>query len=58
MVFTHTIKCDDLAGFIIQPTSTINEPTVNKLLQFYDLVYPIYNEVRIIPQLHKIIGAR
>jgi 7-carboxy-7-deazaguanine synthase len=57
-VIFNTIKCDDLAGFIIQPTSTINEPTVNKLLQFYDLVYPIYNEVRIIPQLHKIIGAR
>ena len=57
-VIFNTIKCDNLAGFIIQPTSTINEPTVNKLLQFYDLVYPIYNEVRIIPQLHKIIGAR
>ena len=57
-VIFNTIKCEDLAGFIIQPTSTINEPTVSRLLQFYDLIYPIYNEVRIIPQLHKIIGAR
>jgi len=31
---------------------------VSRLLQFYDLIYPIYNEVRIIPQLHKVIGAR
>lgn len=48
-----------LAGFIIQPTSKINEPTVEKCLEFYDKVYPFYKEVRVIPQLHKvIIGAR
>ena len=51
-------KPSELAGFIIQPTNNINEPTVDRLLQFYDLIYPRYNEVRIIPQLHKIIGAR
>lgn len=52
------IKKKDLAGFIIQPTSNINEPTVDRLIGFYDLVYPLYKEVRVIPQLHKIIGAR
>jgi pyruvate-formate lyase-activating enzyme len=57
-VIFNTIKSEELAGFIIQPTNNINEPTVDRLLQFYDLIYPRYNEVRIIPQLHKIIGAR
>ena len=57
-IIFNTIKPEELAGFIIQPTTNINEPTVDRLLQFYDLIYPRYNEVRIIPQLHKIIGAR
>ena len=48
----------DLDGFIIQPTYGIAEPSLEKLLQFYDLVFPLYNEVRIVPQLHKFIGAR
>lgn len=52
-----TINAESLAGFIIQPTTKINEPTVESLLKFYDLVYPKYNDVRIIPQLHKVIGA-
>ena len=57
-IIFNTVKSEELAGFIIQPTNNINEPTVDRLLQFYDLIYPRYNEVRIIPQLHKIIGAR
>ncbi|MDE1862584.1 MAG: 7-carboxy-7-deazaguanine synthase QueE [Thaumarchaeota archaeon] len=46
-----------LAGFIIQPTHGIAEPDLKQLLGFYDAVYPYYNGVRIVPQLHKIIGA-
>ena len=57
-IIFNTVKSGELAGFIIQPTNNINEPTVDRLLQFYDLIYPRYNEVRIIPQLHKIMGAR
>jgi len=52
------IKATTLAGFIIQPSYGIDEPTVERLFNFYDIVYPIYNDVRIIPQLHKVIGAR
>lgn len=48
---------DDLAGFIIQPTYGTSEPSLEDLLKFYDLVYPHYNEVRIVPQLQKIMGA-
>jgi 7-carboxy-7-deazaguanine synthase len=51
-------KPSGLAGFIIQPSHKIDEPTLNVLFGFYDAVYPMYDQVRIIPQLHKIIGAR
>lgn len=47
-----------IAGFIIQPSSSVDEPTLDRLLQFYDIVYPFYGQVRIVPQLHKKIGAR
>lgn len=46
-----------IAGFIIQPTYGIAEPELKALLDFYDVVHLYYEEVRIIPQLHKFIGA-
>lgn len=46
-----------LAGFIIQPSYGIAEPSLEQLLNFYDLVNAYYKEVRIVPQLHKFIGA-
>jgi organic radical activating enzyme len=48
----------ELAGFIIQPSYSVDEPTLDVLFGFYDAVYPVYDQVRIVPQLHKIIGAR
>lgn len=48
---------ENLAGFIIQPTYGILVPSLENLLKFYDLVYPHYNDVRIVPQLQKIMGA-
>ena len=52
------IKPSDILGFIIQPSFGIDQPTVNRLLDTYDVVQPMFPEVRIIPQLHKEIGAR
>jgi len=52
-----TVDNKDLKGFIIQPTYGVAEPTLQKLLSFYDVVYPHYTEVRVVPQLHKLIGA-
>jgi 7-carboxy-7-deazaguanine synthase len=52
------IRTSDIMGFVIQPSDSIDQPTVNKLLDVYDIVQPMYPEVRIIPQLHKVIGAR
>jgi organic radical activating enzyme len=51
-------KPSELAGFIIQPSYRIDEPTLDVLFGFYDAVYPVYDQVRVVPQLHKIIGAR
>lgn len=48
---------NDLKGFIIQPTYGIAEPTLQQLLGFYDAVYSYYPDVRVVPQLHKLIGA-
>jgi pyruvate-formate lyase-activating enzyme len=53
----ETVGTRDLKGFIIQPTYGIAEPTLQKLLSFYDAVYSYYDEVRVVPQLHKLIGA-
>lgn len=52
-----TIDARDLKGFIIQPTYGVAEPTLRQLLSFYDAVYPYYVDVRVVPQLHKMIGA-
>ena len=52
------IRPSDIVGFIIQPSHGVDQPTVNKLLDTYDIVQPMFPEVRIIPQLHKEIGAR
>ena len=48
---------DGLAGFIIQPVYGVSEPSLENLLKLYDLVYPFYDQVRIVPQLQKIMGA-
>jgi 7-carboxy-7-deazaguanine synthase len=50
-------RAEDLKGFIIQPTYGIAEPSLQNLLGLYDLVYSYYPEVRVVPQLHKLIGA-
>jgi len=48
----------EIAGFIIQPSYKIDEPTLDVLFGFYDAVYPVYDQVRVVPQLHKVIGVR
>lgn len=44
-------------GFVIQPTYGIAEPSLDHLLCLYDAVYPYYSSVKVVPQLHKFIGA-
>jgi len=52
-----TVSSQDINGFIIQPTYGISEPSLDLLLNLYDKVYPYYNGVKVVPQLHKLIGA-
>ncbi|MCV0365668.1 MAG: 7-carboxy-7-deazaguanine synthase QueE [Nitrosopumilus sp.] len=51
------VSKDDIDGFIIQPTYGISEPSLDLLLNLYDVVYPYYIDVKVVPQLHKFIGA-
>ena len=51
------ISKDEIDGFVIQPTYGISEPTLTLLLNLYDIVYPHYIDVKVVPQLHKFIGA-
>ena len=53
----NTISNEEIDGFIIQPTFGISEPSLELLLEFYDVVYPYYRDVKVVPQLHKIINA-
>jgi pyruvate-formate lyase-activating enzyme len=56
-IFQH-VSPAEINGFVIQPSDRVDEPTTERLLKLYDIVCPYYQEVRIIPQLHKQIGAR
>lgn len=56
-IFQH-VSTEDIHGFVIQPSDGIDKPTTERLLRFYDIVCSHYREVRIIPQLHKQMGAR
>ena len=51
------ISKHNIDGFIIQPTYGIAEPSLDLLLNLYDIVYPYYIDVKVVPQLHKFIGA-
>lgn len=53
----HIISKEHIDGFIIQPTYGISEPSLDLLLNLYDIVYPHYIDVKVVPQLHKFIGA-
>ena len=51
------ISKDEIDGFVIQPTHGVSEPRLDLLLGLYDIVQPYYADVRLVPQLHKLIGA-
>jgi len=53
----NSVSKNQIDGFIIQPTYGIEEPSLDLLLSLYDVVYPYYTDVKVVPQLHKFIGA-
>jgi len=46
-----------ISGFVIQPVHGSGAPSLDHLLEIYDLIRPIYADIRVVPQLHKIINA-
>lgn len=48
---------EKISGFVIQPVYGAGQPSLDHLLEMYDMVYPVYSSVRVVPQLHKYIGA-
>lgn len=46
-----------VSGFAIQPAHGSAAPSLEQLLGFYDQVAPLCDGVRVIPQLHKALGA-
>ena len=53
----NIISKENINGFVIQPTYGISEPALDLLLDLYDIVFPYYIDVKVVPQLHKFIGA-
>jgi 7-carboxy-7-deazaguanine synthase len=53
----NIISKDNIDGFVIQPTYGVSEPSLDLLLDLYDIVYPHYIDVKVVPQLHKFINA-
>ncbi len=51
------ISAHRLAGFTIQPVYGAGAPSLALLLQMYDIVHSLYPDVRILPQMHKYLGA-
>ena len=46
-----------LSGMVIQPVHGRGAPDLRLLLRLHDAAKPLYGDVRVVPQLHKEIGA-
>lgn len=46
-----------LSGMVIQPVTGRGAPALAHLLRLYDAARPLYGGVRVVPQMHKMIGA-
>ena len=51
-----SINGGEIDGFVIQPVYGDAKPSMDKLLSIYDEVYKYYREVRIIPQIQKVMN--
>ena len=46
----NIISKENIDGFVIQPTYGISEPSLDLLLNLYDVVFPYYVDVKVVPQ--------
>lgn len=52
----NTSNINNLSGITLQPSYQFDCPSSDKILSVYDEVYSFYKEVRVIPQMHKLLG--
>ncbi len=45
----------NLGGITLQPSYQFDSPSTEHILKIYDEVYPFYKDVRVIPQMHKML---
>lgn len=56
---TKIFRCpniNNLRGVTLQPSYQFDSPTNDKVLKMYDELYKFYKDVRVIPQMHKLLG--
>lgn len=51
------VREEDLSGFVIQPTYGVAEPDLDHLLQLHGAASRYLKDIRVVPQLHKLIGV-
>jgi len=55
---TRIFQCSNisnLSGITLQPSYQFDSPSNEHILKIYDEVYPFYKDVRVIPQMHKML---
>ncbi len=58
-LITRIFRCsniNNLSGITLQPSYEFDSPSTEHILKVYDEVYPFYNDVRVVPQMHKMLG--
>ncbi|MDQ2684508.1 MAG: hypothetical protein M3Y25_01545, partial [Thermoproteota archaeon] len=58
-LITRIFRCsniNNLNGITLQPSYQFDPPSTEHILKVYDEVYPFYKDVRVIPQMHKMLG--
>jgi organic radical activating enzyme len=56
---TKIFQCpviDNISGITLQPSDQFDSPTNAQILKIYDEFCNFYKEVRVIPQMHKLLG--
>lgn len=56
---TRIFQCsniNNLSGITLQPSYQFDSPSTEQILKIYDEVYPYFKDVRVIPQMHKMLN--
>lgn len=59
ILLSRVFECPNISnlnGITLQPSYQYDSPSNDKILKIYDEVYGFYKDVRVIPQMHKLLG--